>query len=145
MDKRCWHVHCLSSVTDRSAGQFAEEVGFVHAVLEGFAAVDEDYGDFVGELAAELIVAVYVDVLPVEAAAAREFGEVFFHDFAQVASFAGVEHDVAKGGHRGEFSNCDGFVPVGFTPLPSFTRRDSRGRLSPRDHRRYNPTYASDI
>jgi hypothetical protein len=35
-----------------SAGEFAEEVGFVHTVLEGFAAVDEDDGDFVGELVA---------------------------------------------------------------------------------------------
>jgi hypothetical protein len=53
-----------------SAGELAEEIGFVHAVLEGFAAIDEDYRDFVGELAAELFVAVHVYFLPGEAATA---------------------------------------------------------------------------
>ena len=87
-----------------SAGEFAEEVGLVHPVLEGFAAVDEDDGDLVGELAAELFVGVHVDVLPVEAAAAMQFGERLFHDFAEVASFAGVDHDLAELGHGGECS-----------------------------------------
>jgi hypothetical protein len=87
-----------------SAGQLAKEVGFVHAVFEGFAAVDEDDGDFVGELTAELVVAVDVDVLPGEAAAAVEFGERFFDDFAEVASFAGVENDLPGLRHWGEFS-----------------------------------------
>jgi len=87
-----------------SAGELAEEVGFVHAVLEGFAAVDEDYGDLVGELAAQLFVGVHVDVLPGEAAAAMEFGEGLFDDFAEVASFARVDHDLAEFGHWGEFS-----------------------------------------
>jgi len=83
-------------------------------VLEGFAAVDEDYGDFVGELAAELVVGVYVDVVPRKAAAAVEFGEGLFDDFAEVAAFAGVEDYLAEFGHWGEFSNCGGFVPAGF-------------------------------
>ena len=89
-----------------SAGEFAEEVGFVHVVLEGFAAVDEDYRDFVGELAAELVVAVYVDVLPGEAAAAVELGESLFDDFAEVAAFARVDHDLAELGHWSEFSKA---------------------------------------
>jgi hypothetical protein len=96
-----------------STGQLAEEVGFVHAVFEGFAAVDEDDGDFVSELAAELVVAVDVDVLPGEAAAAMEFGEGFFDDLAEVTSFAGVENDLAGLGHWGEFSKRGGFIPVG--------------------------------
>ena len=83
-------------------------------ILEGFVAVDEDDGNFVGELAAELVVAVNVDVLPGEAAAAVEFGESLFDDFAEVTSFAGIEDDLAEFGHCGEFSNCGGFVPVGF-------------------------------
>ncbi len=87
-----------------SAGEFAEEVGFIHAVLEGFASVDEDDGDFVGELAAELFVAVDVDILPGEAATAMQFGEGLFDDLAEVTSFAGVDHDLAGLGHWGEFS-----------------------------------------
>jgi hypothetical protein len=82
-----------------SAGQLAEKVVFVHAVFEGFAAVDEDDGDFVGELAAELVVGVNVDFLQIESAAAMEFGESLLHDFAEVAAFAGVEHDLAVIGH----------------------------------------------
>ena len=84
-----------SGKTSRSSGKLAQEVGFVHAVLEGFAAVDEDDGDFVGELAAQLVVAVDVDVLPGEAAAAVQFGEGLFDDLAEVTSFAGVDHDLA--------------------------------------------------
>ncbi|HWY56338.1 MAG TPA: hypothetical protein VNZ03_17870 [Terriglobales bacterium] len=81
-------------------GQFAEEVGFVHVVLEGFATINENNGDFVGELAAELVVAVHVYVLPGEAAAAVQLGESFFDDFAEVASFARVDDDLAEVGHR---------------------------------------------
>jgi len=86
------------------AAEFAEEVGFFHAVFEGFAAVDEDYGDFIGELAAELFVAVYVDVLPGEAAAAVQFGQALFDDFAEMAAFAGVDDDLAEFGHWAEFN-----------------------------------------
>jgi hypothetical protein len=35
-------------VAANSATEFAEEVGFVHVVLEGLAAVDENDGDFIG-------------------------------------------------------------------------------------------------
>ena len=96
-----------------SAGEFAEEVGFVHAVLEGFAAVDEDDGDFVGEFAAELFVAVDVDVLPGEAAAAMQFGQGFFDDLAEVTSLAGVDDDLAEFGHCGEFSKGGWGFPEG--------------------------------
>ena len=34
------------------AGEFTQEFAFVHVVLEGFVAVDEDDRHFVGELAA---------------------------------------------------------------------------------------------
>jgi hypothetical protein len=96
-----------------SAGEFAEEVGFVHAVLEGFAAVDEDDGDFVGEFSAELFVAVDVDVLPGEAAAAMQFGQGFFDDLAEVTSLAGVDDDLAEFGHCGEFSKGGWGFPEG--------------------------------
>jgi hypothetical protein len=80
----------------KSVSEFAEEVVFVHVILEGFAAVDEDYGDFVGELAAQLLVAVDVYIFPGEATAAMQFGQGFFHDFAEMTSFAGVDHDLAE-------------------------------------------------
>jgi hypothetical protein len=101
-----------------SAGEFAEEVGLVHAVLEGFVAVDEDDGNFVGELAAQLFVGVHVDVLPTEAATAMEFGEGLFDDFAEVASFAGVDHDLAEFGHWGECSKLGGVVPIAIEEAP---------------------------
>lgn len=67
-------------------------------------AVDEDYRDFVGELVAQLVVAVDVNFLPVETAAAMKFRERLFDDFAEVASFAGVDHDLAEFRHWSEFS-----------------------------------------
>jgi|SRR5271154_5228430 hypothetical protein len=82
-----------------STGEFAEEVGFVHAVFERFAPVDKDNGDFVGELTTEFFVAVDIDVSPGEAAAAVKFGEGLFDNFAEVTSFAGIYHDLAGLGH----------------------------------------------
>jgi len=70
------------------AGELAKEFLLVHAVLEGFAAVDEDYGDFVGVAAADFRVGVHVDFSPVEATTLVEFYEALFNDFAEVASFA---------------------------------------------------------
>jgi hypothetical protein len=72
---------------------------FVHAVFEGFAAVDEDDGDFVGELTAELLVGIDVNLMPGETAPAMKFGEGLFDDLAKVAAFAGVEHDLTGIGH----------------------------------------------
>jgi len=80
----------------------------VHAVFEGFAAVDEDDGDFVGELAAELLVGVDVNFLPGKTAAALKFGEGFFDDLAKVAAFAGVEHDLAGIGHAASLAEMGG-------------------------------------
>ena len=70
-------------------------------VLEGFIAVDEDDGDFVGELAPELIVGVDVNFLQGEAAAAVEFVQSFFYHFAEMTSFTRVDDDVAGLGHAG--------------------------------------------
>jgi hypothetical protein len=90
--------------------EFAEEVGFFHVVFEGFTAVDEDYRDFVGELATELFVAIDVDVLPGEAAAAMQFGQALLNDLAEMATFAGVDHDLAKFGHCAEFNKGGGVI-----------------------------------
>ena len=89
-----------TGIVEHSAVKFAQKFTLVHAVLEGFAAVDEDDGNFVGELAAQLIVGVDVHVPPGEAATALELGERLFHDLAEVAAFAGVKHDLAGVGHQ---------------------------------------------
>jgi hypothetical protein len=91
----------MTKVVWELAGQFAQEFLFVHAVLEGFAAVDEDDGDFVGELAADLGVGVHIDFAPGETSAAGKLGEAFFDDLAKMASLAGVDHDGAGIGHAG--------------------------------------------
>ena len=70
---------------------------FVHAVFESFAAVDEDDGDFVGELVAELVVGIDVDFLQIESAPSMEFGQRLLHNFAQVAAFARVNHNLTGG------------------------------------------------
>ena len=68
---------------------------FVHAVLESFAAVDEDYGDFVGVEVADFGVGVDVDFAPGEAASFLEFGEALLDDFAEMTSLARIEDDFA--------------------------------------------------
>jgi hypothetical protein len=84
-----------------SAGEAAEEFLFVHAVLESFAAVDEDDGDFVGVTAADFGVGLDVDFAPGETAALFEFGEALFDDFAEMASLARVKDDLAPVWHAG--------------------------------------------
>jgi hypothetical protein len=83
--------------------ELAEELLFVHAVLKRFAAVDEDDGDFVIELAAQFGVAVHVDVAPGEAAAAGELGEALLHDFTEMTALAGINYYAARLRHAGEF------------------------------------------
>jgi hypothetical protein len=79
-----------------SACQFLKKFLLVQPILEGFAAIDEDYGDFVGELAAETVVGFNINFAPTEATAALQFGEFLFHDFAKMASLAGIHDDLAK-------------------------------------------------
>ena len=95
----------ISSSSRRSGAEFAEEFFFVHAVLEGFAAVDEDYGDFVGIEAADFGVGVYVNFTPVKAAALLEFDEALLDDFAEMTSFAGINNDLAGRRHARQCSS----------------------------------------
>lgn len=95
----------ISSSSRRSGAEFAEEFFFVHAVLEGFAAVDEDYGDFVGIEAADFGVGVYVNFTPVKAAALLEFDEALLDDFAEMTALAGIDDDLPSRIHRREFSS----------------------------------------
>jgi hypothetical protein len=83
------------------AGQLPEEFLFVHVILEGLAAVDENHRNFIVELAAEFEVSVDVNFLPDEPSAAGEFGETFLHYFAKVASLAGIDDDVTSIWHAG--------------------------------------------
>jgi len=94
------------------AGEFAQEFAFVHAVLEGFAAIDEYDGDFVVVLAAEFLIGVDIDLAPSEGAVARKFGETFLDDFAEVASSTGVHHDIAGFRHMGDFSAVRGWISI---------------------------------
>jgi hypothetical protein len=78
------------------AGELAEELLLVHAVLEGLAAVDKDDRDFVVELAAELGVGVDIDLAPSEAAAAGKLSQAFLDQLAEMAPFTGIDNDLAK-------------------------------------------------
>jgi hypothetical protein len=86
------------------AGEFAEEFALVHAVFEGFVAVDEDDGDFIVKLAADFVIGIDVDFTPGEAALAGKLDQAFLDDFAEMASLAGVNHDLAGVWHGRDFS-----------------------------------------
>jgi len=83
--------------------QFAEELLLVHAVFESFAAVNEDDGNLVVELAAEFGVGIHINLAPGEAAVAREFGQALLHDFAEMATFAGIDDYTAGLWHAKRF------------------------------------------
>jgi hypothetical protein len=86
-----------------STGKFAKEFLLVHAVLESFAAVDENDGNFVVELAAEFGVAVDIDFLPGEAATTGEFDQALLDDFAEMATLARINDDRTGVRHAGRF------------------------------------------
>ena len=81
------------------AGEFAKEFALVHVVFEGFAAVDEDDGDFIVKLAADFVIGINVDFTPGEAALPGKLDQAFLDDFAEMASLAGVNHDLAGISH----------------------------------------------
>jgi hypothetical protein len=86
------------------AGEFSKEFALVHVVLEGFAAVDEDDGDFIVKLTADFVIGINVDFTPGEAAMAGELDQAFLDHFAEMASLAGVNHDLAGVWHGRDFS-----------------------------------------
>src|SRR5579864_715058 len=81
-----------------SADKLAQEILLVHAVFESFFAVNKDHGDLVGELAAEEIVGVHINLLPGELRLAGELGERLFNYLAKVAALAGIEDDLVRHG-----------------------------------------------
>ncbi len=76
---------------------------FVHAVLECFASVDEDDGNFVIELTSEFGVGIDVNLLPGEAAATGELGKTLLHDLTKMAALPRVNHNVVSGWHASRF------------------------------------------
>jgi hypothetical protein len=70
------------------AGQLTKKFLLVHAVLEGFAPIDEDDRDFIIELPPEFAVAIHIYFVPDESAAARKFSKTFFHDLTEVTALA---------------------------------------------------------
>jgi len=82
------------------AGQLAKEFLLVHAVLEGFAAVDEDHRDLVGKPPPQVIVSIDVYVAPVKTTSTLQLGETLLDNLAQVAPFAGIHHHFSRHGLR---------------------------------------------
>jgi hypothetical protein len=80
----------------------------VHVVLKRFAAVDEDYGDFVGIATPDFGVGVNVDFMPVEAATLLQLDEALLNDFAEMTSLAGINEDFARLRHWSEFTSLGG-------------------------------------
>ena len=85
----------VSQVTARRnlTGYFAEKLLLVHAVLEGFASVDEHDRDLVVILAAEIRVGIDIHVAPFEPALPMKFHEAFLDDFAEMAAFSRIDGD----------------------------------------------------
>ena len=77
----------------------------VEPVFESLAAIDEDYRDFVGELAPQTVIGFNVDFAPAEAPPALQFGQRFLHDLAKVTSLSRVHDDVTQIRHGGSLAN----------------------------------------
>jgi hypothetical protein len=85
---------------------------FIHAVLEGFATVDEDYWDLVIVEAPDLGVGVYVDFSPGEAATLVQLDDALFDDFAEMTSLAGINEDFPRLLHARECSSFGAGFPM---------------------------------
>jgi hypothetical protein len=79
----------------RLTGQLTQELSFVHVVLEGFAAVDKNYRNFVVELMPQLMVAIDVNFLPDEPSTAGELIQTFLDDLAKMTPLARIHDDLA--------------------------------------------------
>src|ERR1700746_737627 len=95
-----------------SSAQFAEEFLFIHVVLKGFAAVDEDYWHFVIVEAAEFSVGVHVDFPPSEAATLVQLDDALLDDFAEMTSFAGINEDFPRRRHARQCSSFGARFPT---------------------------------
>lgn len=82
----------------------SEKLLFIQAVLKGLASVDKYNGNFVGELAAKVVIGFDVHLPPMKTAPPLELGKFFLHDLAKVAPFARINDDFARQGHRAQSS-----------------------------------------
>jgi len=80
----------------RSAHQLPEELPLIHAVFEGFAAIDEYNWNFIVKQPSQFIVAVDIHFLPCKSAPARKLRQAFFYYFAKVTTSARVNHDLPR-------------------------------------------------
>ena len=83
----------LGNLNVSLAGELPQEFLLVHAVLERFAAIDEDDGNLVVVLAAKIGIGVNIHIAPVEAAALMELDEALLDDFAEMTAPAGIDDD----------------------------------------------------
>ena len=81
---------------DLLAGELAEEFLLVHSVFEGFAAINEDDGDFIVKQAAEVGIAVHINFVPGKSASARKLRKAFFDDLTEMAPFARIQDDAPE-------------------------------------------------
>jgi len=57
--------------------------------------VDEHDRNFVGEFTAELFITIHIDFAPAESAPSVQFDQCFFNNLAKMATFAGIDDDLA--------------------------------------------------
>jgi hypothetical protein len=88
-------------------------------VLEGFAPVDEDYGDFVIIEETDFGVGVYVDFTPCEPALLVQLDKALLDDFAEMASLARINNNFPALRHARECSS----QATGFPKKCSSTKR----------------------
>jgi len=83
-------VRCRGSVRE-----LPQKLLLIHAVLESLPPVDEHDRHFVIELPPQFAVTIHIHIFPGEAAAALELRQALLHHLAQMATLAGVNHDLA--------------------------------------------------
>src|SRR5215831_17693731 len=106
------HARAARIIVGILTGKFAEKLALVHAVLKGLAAVNEHHRYFVGKLAAQLVVAVDVNLLPAKTAAAFELHQSFLDDLAEVAALARVDDHFSQRQHQPECSKDGRMFPT---------------------------------
>jgi hypothetical protein len=106
-----------------SSAQLAQKLLLIHAVLEGFASVNENHRHLVIVFAAHLGIRVYVDFTPGKPSALLQLDEAFFYDLAEMASFARIHYDIPRLRHATECSSFGAtFLPhTLIVPIKQFT------------------------
>src|SRR5207244_12244134 len=94
------------------ACQLTQEFAFVHAVLKCLTPVNKHHWNFVGELAAQFVVAIDIDFAPAKTAPALQLNQGFLHNFAEVTTLPGIHHDLAQHRHGGSVATLAGLFPV---------------------------------